>query len=163
MSIFGNGYRAVPDEDLNEGFEDLTHDLKNPDSLLEAFLIDDLSRMDSDQLQELCKPGGAIDAFVEAGILKSKNTIVRLSKKDDIERRRTMAAMQIARDKNDPLWAQLAKNRVKEKELLEKIVQKYGLQAEKTAKIGQKEYLKKKKLHFPASFKKAGGEDRVGN
>lgn len=128
-------------------------------ALIESFLLDDLSRLNEVQIAEFCAPGGAGEALVEAKVL-GKNTMVRLSKTDDLERRITMTAMQMARDNNDPLFEKLALNRVKEKELLQKIRGKYGMKAEKEAKIAQKEYIKTMKK-VPSSFMKFGGADRV--
>jgi len=52
-----------------------------------------------------------------------------------------MAALQIAKDKNDSLWKALTKNRIQERKLLMAIKKKYGNAAIKVARIGQKEYL----------------------
>jgi hypothetical protein len=68
-----------------------------------------------------------------------------------------MAAFSIARSKKDPLWTKLVKNRVQERKLIGAIVKKYGGKAEKAAKVGQRNYLKKK---MPLSFMRAGGNDR---
>lgn len=149
MPIFGNDYGISVEE----------AGLNNINSLIEAYIIDDVSRMSFDQLDEFCAPGGTGEQLVEASVLRKK-TLVRLSKADDLERRLTMAAMQLAKEANDPLWEKLAKNRVKEKELLTAIRKKYGVKAEKLAKVGQKEYVKFR-LKMPASFMKAGGADRV--
>lgn len=141
--------------------ENYTNDaeLVNVNELMEMFLVDELSRMPKEQLQEFCAPGGPADALVEANILRRK-TIVRLSKADDEERRATLAAFKLAKDAKDPLWDKLVKNRVKEKELIQAIKNKYGNKAERAAKLGQKEFLKHK-FKLPSSFMKAGGEDRT--
>ena len=52
-----------------------------------------------------------------------------------------MAALQIARDKNDPLWQKLVSNRVLERKLLASISKKYGAKAGIVAKVAQREYL----------------------
>lgn len=126
---------------------------------VEMFLADDLSRLNSVQLAEFCAPGGTGEALCEAKIL-GKKTFVRLSKSDDLDRRITMVAMNMAKDNNDPLFDKLALNRVKEKELLGKIKGKYGMKAEREAKVAQKEYIKTMRK-VPGSFMKAGGADRV--
>lgn len=164
MGIYGNNtefLKNINTDESGEGYEAALESagLKNPDELLEAYFIDYISKLPNNQIKEICE-GEVGDTLVEAGILRRK-TLVRLSKDDDFERRTAMAAMQIARDKKDPLWDQLARNRVKEKDLLSKIKNKYGNAAEKAAKAGQKEFLKRK-LHLPKSFQKAGGEERVG-
>ena len=128
-------------------------------SLVEAFLVDDLQRMTSDQLAEFCAPGGQGEALVEAKKL-GKKTFVRLSKQDDLARRTTMVAMKMAKEHKDPLFDKLALNRVKEKDLLEKINTKYGSKAEKEARGAQKDYIKTMKK-VPGFFMKAGGAERV--
>jgi hypothetical protein len=126
-----------------------------PEGLLESYIVDEVSHLSDEQIQEFCHSDEA-EALVEAGVMRKK-TLVRLSKKDDVSRRRTMAAFSIARSKKDPLWTKLVKNRVQERKLIGAIVKKYGSKAEKVAKVGQKNYLKKK---MPLSFMRAGGNDR---
>ncbi|WP_301204444.1 hypothetical protein [Bacteroides acidifaciens] len=132
--------------------------LKDINTLVEAFLVDDMSRLNEQQLAEFCTPGGVGEALVEAGKL-GKKTLVRLSKTDDLKRRSMMSAMQHAKEKGDPLFDRLALNRVKEKELLDAIYNKYRMIAEKDAKAAQKEYIKTMRT-VPGSFVKAGGTDR---
>jgi len=122
---------------LNEGVE-----LENPNELLEAYIYDELSCLD-DTMKEAFVNSPECEAMIEAGII-NKRTVVRLSKNDDLIRRRKMAAYQLAKEKGDPLWDKLVKNRIKERELIAKIVAKYGMKAQKIAKIGQKDYLKTK-------------------
>ena len=126
-----------------------------PYGFLEACIVDEVSHLSDEKIQEFCQSPEA-EALVEAGVMRKK-TLVRLSKKDDFSRRRTMAAFTIARDKKDPLWAKLVKNRVQERKLIGEIVKNYGGKADKVAKAGQKEYLKQK---MPLSFMRAGGADR---
>ena len=126
-----------------------------PYGFLEACIVDEVSHLSDEKIQEFCQSPEA-EALVEAGVMRKK-TLVRLSKKDDFSRRRTMAAFTIAREKKDPLWSKLVKNRVQERKLIGEIVKKYGSKADRVAKAGQKEYLKHK---MPISFMRAGGSDR---
>ena len=126
-----------------------------PYGFLEACIVDEVSHLSDEKIQEFCQSPEA-EALVEAGVMRKK-TLVRLSKKDDFSRRRTMAAFTIAREKKDPLWSKLVKKRVQERKLIGEIVKKYGGKADKVAKAGQKEYLKQK---MPLSFMSAGGADR---
>jgi hypothetical protein len=134
---------------LTENVEDV------PEGLLEAYIVDEVSHLSDEKIQEFCQSEEA-EALVQEGVIRKK-TLVRLSKKDDISRRRTMAAFSLARAKKDPLWTKLVKNRVQERKLIGAIVKKYGGKAEKVAKVGQRDYLKKK---MPLSFMRAGGNDR---
>ena len=81
-----------------------------------------------------------------------------LSKRDDQSRRNKIIAMNMAKEAKDPLWEKLKKNRVIERQLLGKIMQKYGRKAQKTAKAQQKDWIKNR---MPANFGKVGGADRV--
>lgn len=80
---------------------------------------------------------------LEAKGLIGKRTIVKLKKEDDLERRETMAAFELARDMADPLWDKLAANRVKERELISRIKAKYKNKATIIAMNTQKDYIKK--------------------
>ena len=123
----------------------------------EAYVISELARQDTQTISEFCSAGGEGELMVEAGKLRKK-TLVRLGKNDDLTRRETMASLVLAKKNKDPLWDKLALNRVKERELLGKIKQKYSSKATRLAKTGQQEYLKSSKM--PTSFMKAGGNDR---
>lgn len=136
MSIFGGNVYGTSMED----------DLKNPNELLESYIYDEVSRLPDDKREQFVKEHGTV--MCEAGLI-GKRTLVRLSKGDDLERRLGMAALQIAKDNDDPLFAQLSKIRTRERELLEKINTKYMSKASKAAKIGQKQYLKTK---IPSGF-----------
>ena len=143
----------------SDEFERLNGDLNSSRNLQEAFLVDDLSRLPSDVLKDFCESAEA-KALVEANVLR-KPTLVRLSKKDDETRRIKIAAYEICKEENPNLWKKLADNRVKEKKLINQIMKHYRSRAIKRAKQEQKEYIKTaKKIKFPASFKKAGGDDR---
>lgn len=147
MGIFSTNNYVSQEGSFNE-------DLKNPNELLEAYIADELRFAPEEKLQEFVNSPEAA-AMMEAGIITRK-TLVRLSKNDDLSRRTTMAAFQLAKEADDPLWNQLVKNRVREKELISKIEQKYSSRATKAARIGQKEYLKKK---MPLSMMRPSGRD----
>lgn len=114
--------------------------LEDPTLLEECFIYDELSHMDDESRKAFIESEEC--AMLEAKGLVNRKTLVRLSKSDDLTRRKTMAAYQLAKEANDPLWNKLVLNRVKERELIEKIVQKYGNKANRAATIGQKEYMK---------------------
>ena len=135
MSIFGNASSSLEGE------------LLNPNELLESYIYDEVSRLPDDRRQEFIASEEAA-AMVEAGVI-GRRTLVRLSKADDLSRRLKMASLQLAKDNDDVLFTKLAKNRIKERELLDKITAKYSMKATKVAKIGQKSYLKKK---LPITF-----------
>lgn len=113
------------------------------DALVEAFLIDDLTHnYGEDTIKEFCAAGGVGEALLEAKVLSSKRTMVRLSKETDLERRKVIAAIQMARAKNDPLYNKLVKYQLLRKQTRQKIVTKYGNKAARAAIQGQKAYVK---------------------
>lgn len=117
-------------------------DLINENELLEEYIFDEISRM-SDESRKIALESDEMKALEEAGRV-SRRTLVRLSKQDDLTRRMGMAALKLAKDKDDPLFIQLTKVRIKERELLDKINAKYSNKATKVARMGQKEFLKQK-------------------
>ena len=80
-----------------------------------------------------------LEAFPTTGGTKFKS-IVTLNRKDDLKRRARLASIIVAREKKDPLFDKLAKNRVKERMLRRLIFQKYGRIAFKIARVSQKKH-----------------------
>ena len=116
------------------------------DALVEAFIIDALTHnYGEDTIKEFCAAGGVGEALLEAKVLSNKRTLMRLSKESDLERRKVIAAIQMARAKNDPLFAKLVKHKLLFKQDRQKIVAKYGSKASRAAIAGQKEYIKRMK------------------
>ena len=82
----------------------------------------------------------------------AKKTLVIMGKDDDLNRRTKMACLVIAREKKDPLFKALAKNRVNERKIRNKIYRKYQNQARTIAKKSQKIHIKqmqKQKMKMP--------------
>lgn len=145
MGIFTyNQKETMLEEDLKI-LEDV-----NYNEFMENVIYYELSKLSSDDLHEFINSEAA-EALCEAGAFK-KPTLVRLGKTDDLERRIGMAALQIAKDKNDPLWDKLAMNRVKEKQLLGQIKDKYSSPATRLAKDSQRDYIKNFKNKIPLGF-----------
>lgn len=114
-------------------------EVANSTEVLEMFFVDDLMRMSSEQLKEFCESEEA-KILEEKAVLK-KPTMMRLSKQDDEKRRVKLMAYQLAKDNKDPLFDKLKTLTAKRKEVIAKIMQKYGAKAEKQAKIAQKNYI----------------------
>ena len=121
--------------------EDIKLSRDSQREILENFLYEDAMRYLSESERIEFANSSEAAALIEEGAI-GKNTVVRLSREDDLSRRIKIVALQMAREDEDVLWDQLAKNRVREKELLGKIVKKYGPKAGKEAKVAQKSYLK---------------------
>jgi len=115
-------------------------------ALFESFLYDDLCRLNEEEIKEFLASDER-KALEEAGVL-GKRTIVRLSKQDELSRRTKVASLQLAKEKNDPLWNALVKVRIKEREYLNKLYSKYGIVGKRTAISAQREYLKKTPNYF---------------
>lgn len=128
-------------------------------ALFEQFLIDEYTHDLTPEQQEWFLESELAETLVTEGKMR-RNTIVFLSGKDDLSRRTKMSALQLAKDKKDPLFEKLRVNRVKERNLLSQIMKKYGNKGTKIAKKSQKNWIKNK---MPANFGKFGGSDRVSS
>lgn len=129
MGLFTN-------QKLMEEASEVTMNL-NMDELQEAFFYDDhYSDSDAEKMELLENA----DVLMEANKI-SRKTLVRLNKNDDLTRRTGMAALQLAKDNNDPLWKKLVKNRIMERKLLAAIKKKYANKAQVAARKGQKMYV----------------------
>lgn len=82
-----------------------------------------------------------VKAALEAGVI-GKRTIVRLSKMDDLSRRIKLAALQKAKEENAAEWKQLRLNRIKERQLLNKIMARFGTRVRTSAQKSQRALLK---------------------
>ena len=91
-------------------------------------------------LKEFCN-SEEVQALVEARKMPKK-TFVRLGKADDLQRRKNMACLILARENNDPLFKKLAKNRLQERKIRNAIYKRYGNKADRVAKISQKQHIK---------------------
>lgn len=151
-------------EDSNDDIR-LEEDVKlNVNTLMESFIIDELSKLPPETIQEFCKPGGLGDQLVQEGKLRNTNTIVKMAKKDDLTRRINMACLQLAKENNDPDWDKLLLFQQKKKKYKNKIIKKWYRRAERIAKKTQQEFLKggpKGTGILPNKFKKFGGDERI--
>ena len=108
--------------------------------LLELFLYDDLHRCDEQQIKEFCE-SDECKALVEANAFR-KPMVIRLSKEADSTRRTKLAAYRLAKEANDPLWSKFKLLTAKRKEIIAKIMKKYGNKGGKQAVKAQKAYIK---------------------
>lgn len=132
MGLYGN--KPVLDPMMEAAQE-----VENVDELLEAYVAYELAMLTPEQFKAFTE-SEECQAMLEKRLV-GRNTLVRLSKNDDLTRRTKMAAFQVAKEKNDPLWEKLVKNRIKERQLIGAIVKKYGTKAQRAAKVGQRQYL----------------------
>ena len=108
--------------------------------LLELFLYDDLHRCNEEQIKEFCE-SDECKALVEAKAFR-KPMVIRLSKEADSTRRTKLAAYRLAKEANDPLWDKFKLMTAKRKEIIAKIMKKYGNKGGKQAVKAQKAYIK---------------------
>lgn len=139
----------------------IAEEFRDPSMLEEVMIADEVSRLPEEKIKEFCQEGGVGEQLVQEGKLRKK-TLVRLSKQDDLTRRTKMGALLLAKEKKDPLYAKLVKNRQQKKDLVSKIMKKYGTKGQRVAKQAQSEYLHGKKSALPKNFMKFGGDDRLG-
>lgn len=135
-TIFGGVYQDNSDIALTNTFS-------------EAVMYDSISHLSEAEVDEFLASDKA-EAMLEEGMV-SRRTLVRLSKNDDLSRRTTMAAMELAKKANDSLWTQLVKVNRKKKSLVAQIVKKYGSKAAAMAKKSQKEFIQNDKSFFSKS------------
>lgn len=157
MGIFFESSSLAGDNMMNE-------ELKHPNELMEAFIIDELSYLPQSTLREFVEDGGVADQLVTESKLRSKNTIVKMSKKDDLSRRKIMTCMQLAKDNKDPNWDKLVKAQQKKNYHKNKIIKRWMAKADRIAKKTQQEFLHggpKGQGVLPAKFKKFGGSERI--
>lgn len=128
--LYGKGY----------GETSITESFQDPEAFDEAVFITELLALPEDEFNSIMESEG-MKVLEEKGVFNRK-TIVRLKKDDDLNRRDTMAALQLAKEADDPLWERLSLNRVKERDLLSKIKTKYGSRAARVAKTQQRDYMK---------------------
>lgn len=139
----------------------IAEEFRDPSMLEEVMIADEVSRLPEEKIKEFCQEGGVGEQLVQEGKLRKK-TLVRLSKQDDLTRRTKMGALLLAKEKKDPLYAKLVKNRQQKKDLVSKIMKKYGTKGQRVAKQAQSEYLHGRKSALPKNFMKFGGDDRLG-
>ena len=97
-------------------------------SLMEALIIDCLTRMDDEQRANILN-STEFDQLAEAA---------GLNKMSDYERRVHLAALQKAKEVGDADWEALRKNRIKERQLQERIFKKYANRVARDVKVAQR-------------------------
>ena len=127
----------------NDNIMDLEK-LAESDEIFEMLLVEELLRGSSDQIHAFLESPEATVLIGEKAVLR-KPTLIRLSKIDDQKRRTKLMAYQLAKESNDPSWNKLKKCLVMKKQLIRKIMAKFGPKATRLSKLSQKAYIKKTK------------------
>ena len=119
----------------------IENSIKNKDEMEQLLIADEVYRMNDEQIREFCEPGGLGEHLVMEGKMKNK-TLVRLSKKDDLARRKKMYCYQLAKEAKDSSWDKFKFHRDKALVEEKKMFTRYGMKAERLARESQKSYLK---------------------
>ena len=125
----------------NNGAPLLEGQLRNQKEVEQEILYMELAYGLTDEEKRAFVKSDYCKELQEAGLI-AKHSLVRLSKSDDLNRREKLVAFQLAKERKDPLWDQLVKNRIKERQLIKSIMTKYKSGAVSGAKKSQKSYLK---------------------
>lgn len=138
-------------------YDDGITSLQDYDTYQEGCIFIECMDLSAEERKELVESPEFV--ALEAKGLIGRKTIVKLKADDDLTRRETMAAFQLAADRDDPLWSKLTANRVKERDLIGKIRNKYRNKATKIAKQSQKNYIKR--IRSGQFVKKADIDNRM--
>ena len=129
---------------MNESHEPVVESqgagIVDQDALLENMLIDQMNRMTDEEFQAYTESAD-FQNLVEAGVL-GRRSVVKMTRKDDLNRRIHLASIQMAREQGDADWGALRKNRVNERRLLKKIYTKYSNRVRRDAMQSQKRLIK---------------------
>ena len=99
-----------------------------------------MNRMTDEEFQAYTESAD-FQNLVEAGVL-GRRSVVKMTRKDDLNRRIHLASIQMAREQGDADWEALRKNRVNERRLLKKIYTKYSNRVRRDAMQSQKRLIK---------------------
>lgn len=129
---------------MNESHEPVVESqgagIVDQDALLENMLIDQMNHMTDEEFQAYTESAD-FQNLVEAGVL-GRRSVVKMTRKDDLNRRIHLASIQMAREQGDADWEALRKNRVNERRLLKKIYTKYSNRVRRDAMQSQKRLIK---------------------
>ena len=124
---------------VNESYEPVVEShgagIVDQDALLENMLIDQMNRMTDEEFSAYTESAD-FQNLVEAGVL-GRRSVVKMTRKDDLNRRIHLASIQMAREQGDADWEALRKNRVNERRLLKKIYTKYANRVRRDAMQSQ--------------------------
>ena len=129
-------------EELHEDQSDISDSqgIINEDAMLEAAIVQEVEMM-HDAERKAYLESDEFQSLVEAGIVGRK-TVVRLNRNDDMNRRIHLLCLQMGKENGDADWDALRKNRIRERQLLQKLYTKYGNRVRRNAVTSQKRLIK---------------------
>lgn len=110
------------------------------EAFIEAAIVQQVESM-GDAQRKAYLQSDEFNALVEAGVV-GRRAIVRLNRAADLDRRMHLLCLQVAKENNDADWEALRRNRIKERQLLNKIYKKYGERVRRQATTSQKRLIK---------------------
>ena len=129
------------DEPIQEGFEDDgVNGVHDADAMLENMIMLEASRMDDEQRKAYME-SDEFQNLVEAGVV-GKRSVVRLNRNDDMNRRIHLLCLQKGKEEGDADWEALRKNRIRERQLLDKLYRKYANRVRRDAVVSQRRIMK---------------------
>ena len=147
MSIYGSN-------NLNNNIELNESEREVLENLIVAELAETLTSEEFNAFLE----SDECETLMEAGRI-SKKTIMRLNKVDDLERRTSMAAIDLAKQSNNIAFKEYQKAMKKARIAKEKMLRQFGSKGKKIAKKAQKEFLRMPSLKVSSkTLKKANKE-----
>lgn len=147
-------YTPLERDAINESFDDdytpltgapdnnpfSTDGIIDEAAMMEALIVQEAEKMNDAQRAEYLN-SAEFNSLVEAGVV-GKRALVRLSREADMDRRIHLLCLQMAQEKGDADWEALRRNRIKEKQLLNKLYNKYGNRVKRQAATSQKRLVK---------------------
>ena len=114
--------------------------IANMNELLESAIVEHVSMMNDQERKAYLNS----DEFhqLEEAVVVGRRSVVRMTKYDDLTRRTHLAALQKAKEMGDADWEALRKNRIKERQLLDRIYKKYANKVKRDAIKSQKRLIK---------------------
>ena len=123
--------------------------LKNPNQYKEAIIFESLNNLSAEKRREFINSAEA-KAMIESGVI-SQDTVDRLQECDTdcITLKTTVCHM--AKEESDPLWDELVECRIKERRLINELIEKYGEKAKTVSDKVEKEIVE---ASIPEYFRK---------
>ena len=123
--------------------------LKNPNQYKEAIIFESLNNLSVEKRREFINSAEA-KTMIESGVI-SQDTVDRLRECDTdcITFKTTVCHM--AKEESDPLWDELVECRIKERRLINELIEKYGEKAKTVSDKVEKEIVE---ASIPEYFRK---------
>ena len=127
---------------LNEDNSDISasQGILDEDAMLEAAIVQEVEMMHDDERKAYLE-SDEFQNLVEAGVVGRK-TVVRLNRNDDMNRRIHLLCLQMGKENGDADWEALRKNRIRERQLQQKLYTKYSNRVRRNAITSQKRLIK---------------------